>query len=107
ILNHGSGRVYFNHRYRLEQRWLENMQSNGNGEAVREGFTYLNRARYRLMVSIPLNNNTIEPNTLFASVYDEIFLGFGKNIALNILDQNRLYGALGYQFNEAGNVQLG
>lgn len=107
ILNHGSGRVYFNHRYRLEQRWLENVRSDGNDGTISDGYRYANRARYRLMVSIPLNNNTMEPHTFFASVYDEVFLGFGKNIGLNILDQNRLYGALGYQFNQAGNVQLG
>lgn len=107
ILNHSSGRVYFNHRYRLEQRWLENVIDDGNGETTTDGYRYANRVRYRFMVNVPLNNSTMQPNTLFISVYDEVFLGFGKNIALNILDQNRLYGALGYQFSNAGNVQFG
>ncbi len=107
ILNHSSGRVYFNHRYRLEQRWLENVSSGGNGGTMNDDYRYANRARYRFMINIPLNNEAIQPKTLFVSVYDEVFLGFGENIGVNILDQNRLYGALGYQFSSAGNVQFG
>lgn len=46
-------------------------------------------------------------NTLFISVYDEPFLGFGAGIGKNVLDQNRLYAALGWMFNKNVNIQLG
>ena len=46
-------------------------------------------------------------NTLFFTAYDEPFLGFGRGIAKNVLDQNRLYAALGWRFNAACNIQLG
>ena len=36
-----------------------------------------------------------------------LFIGFGRGIAKNVLDQNRLYGALGYQVNAAAQLQLG
>ena len=84
-----SGRFNFNHRYRLD------------------GFKFRQRARYRFMVSIPLNRKTMEDKTLFLSVYDEVFLGFGKGIGKNILDQNRLFGSIGWKFNARSNVQLG
>jgi Protein of unknown function (DUF2490) len=92
----------FNHRYRLEQRWLERFSSDPIQDAM-----YLNRIRYRFMVTIPLINTEKIPSTLFLSAYDEVFIGFGKNVAKNIMDQNRLYFALGYKFSPAGNIQLG
>ena len=49
----------------------------------------------------------MEDNTLFFSTYEEVFLGFGKGIQKNILDQNRLYFALGWRFDKDMNVQLG
>jgi hypothetical protein len=44
---------------------------------------------------------------LFLAVYDEPFLGFGKGIAKNILNQNRFYVALDWRFNPNFNVQMG
>jgi len=49
----------------------------------------------------------MEDKTLFLSLYDEVFLGFGKGIGKNILDQNRLFGSIGWKFNGRSNVQLG
>ena len=101
ILNHSESRFLFNHRYRQEQRWLETPL------AVDNDFNYVNRSRYRLMVNIPLNNRTLEKGTLFLSIYDEIFLNFGKNVNRNIFDQNRIYAAIGFQIGESSNIQLG
>lgn len=85
-------RLFFEHRYRLEQRWIS------NSNEVRH------RARYRLMVSIPLNNPTIEANTFFIGIYDEPFINIQRN---GTFDRNRLYGAIGYQFNSTTNIQIG
>ena len=46
-------------------------------------------------------------NTLFCVINDEVFLGFGKDIGKNVLDQNRFFTALGWRFNAACNIQLG
>jgi len=59
------------------------------------------------MVSIPLNHNTMKDNTLFLGAYNEVFIGFGPGIGKNILDQNRLFGALGWKFNSKTNLQVG
>lgn len=107
VLNHLAGRFYFNHRYRLEQRFLENRIDNGDGTSSKNGYTFKERARYRFMVSVPLNKKVMEKGALFVSVYDEPFIQFGPNFARNYLDQNRLYAALGYMFLPNANMQFG
>lgn len=89
ILTNKISRVKFEHRYRIEQRWV-------NGD-------YRNRLRYRLMLFIPINKPTIEKGSLFLGLYDEIFVNT-ENV---FFDRNRLYGALGYQFHKVASVQAG
>lgn len=101
------GRLHFNHRYRLEQRFIENASLNTANEKVVDGYKFRQRARYRFLINIPINHKEMTGNTLFFSTYDEVFLGFGTGIGKNILDQNRLYAALGWKFNARSNVQLG
>jgi hypothetical protein len=93
-IKHWWGRAGFEHRYRLEQRWIQ-----------RAGETdYENRTRYRLQVTIPLNRSSMERGAFFVNVYDEIFIDIASVLTL---DQNRLYAAAGYQFNPLANLQLG
>jgi hypothetical protein len=101
------GRLNFNHRYRLEQRFIENASLNPANDKVVDGYNFRQRARYRFLINIPINHKEMTDNTLFFSTYDEVFLGFGKGIGKNILDQNRLFAALGWKFNAQSNVQLG
>ncbi|GGX24402.1 DUF2490 domain-containing protein [Aquimarina muelleri] len=82
-------RLKFEHRYRIEERFIEN--------------EFNTRFRYRLMVFLPINKPKIEEGTLFLGVYDEIFIN-GKE---ELFDRNRLYGGLGYQFSENLNLQAG
>ena len=91
ILRNSIGSIKIRHRYRLEQRWVKN----GNNTS------YKNRAIYMLSFKIPKSKKEDFP--LFLSVYDEIFI----NISDEPFNQNRLYTALGYQFNTKANVQLG
>ncbi len=100
-------RVSLQHRYRLEQRFLENVALNANSEKEVEGYRFRQRARYRIMTTVPLSKKSLEDNTLFLALYEEAFLGFGEGIGPNILDQNRLYAALGWRFDASSNVQLG
>ena len=107
ILNHSTGRFYFQHRYRIEQRFLERITADTNGDPVDDGYVFRNRARYRFFVAIPISRKELADNTLFAAFYDEVFLGFGKGIRRNVLDQNRLFLALGWRSNKDFNVQFG
>lgn len=107
ILKNKLGRCDFQHRYRLEQRFIENWVKEPNGNFLQDGFLFRQRVRYRFLVTLPLSRKEMADNTLFLALYDEAFLGFGKGIGKNVLDQNRLYGALGWRFNKNFNIQLG
>lgn len=107
LMNQDAGRFYFQHRYRLEQRFLERKSRNVNSEFEADEHVFRQRARYRLFVSIPLTRRTLEDNTLFLGLYDEVFLNFGGGTAKDILDQNRLYASLGWRFNGSFNIQAG
>ncbi|PCJ80021.1 MAG: hypothetical protein COA57_15145 [Flavobacteriales bacterium] len=89
ILTNNIGKVKFEHRYRVEQRWVNS--------------DYRNRFRYRLMLFVPLNKPKIEKGAVFIGLYDEVFL----NVKKTFFDRNRLYGAFGYQFNQNAGFQVG
>jgi len=79
-------RIKFEHRYRIEQRWF----------TFRDGQSdFRSRIRYRLNVFVPINAQTIGPNTAFLSVYDEVFL----NPRGPAFERNRFYAGLGYQLD--------
>ncbi|MCU0435277.1 MAG: DUF2490 domain-containing protein [Bacteroidia bacterium] len=103
LLTHAIGRARFQHRYRLENRWLERY----NSTSQRNEVVYVNRFRYRLQLTIPINKVEMTSGTFFAAVNDELWVNFGKQIRFNVFDQNRAYAGFGYQFNAACNVQLG
>ena len=89
ILTNNLGRIKFEHRYRVEQRWVDQI--------------YRSRLRYRIMAFIPLNRKLIEPGTWFIGIYDEVFL----NTKSTFFDRNRLFGGVGYQLSKTSNFQLG
>jgi hypothetical protein len=101
------GRSRIQHRYRLEQRFLRSRLLDEFGDPYLGNTTIRHRVRYRFQIQIPLNNSVLRSRTWFVNVSDELFLGFGKNVEKNILDQNRLYAGLGFRFNEQLNMQLG
>lgn len=89
LVKNALGRVDLEHRYRFEQRWIEN--------------NFTTRFRYRFLGTLPLNKNRMGPGALFLCVYDEIFI---KNHR-PYYDRNRFYTALGYQFKPTANIQAG
>lgn len=100
------GRVAIQHRYRLEQRFLESYEKLGS-EYVRSSTLFRNRIRYRALAYIPINKPTMTDNTLFININDEVFLGFGQGIGTNILDQNRFQTAIGWKFDSKCMIQIG
>ena len=80
---------YFVNRFRIEERFLTD--------------DYKTRFRYFLSVNKPLNKKAMEKNAVYLSAYDEIFLNFQSPV----FDQNRLYGGVGYCFNNNLRVETG
>lgn len=102
------GRVEFSHRLMLEQRWIGRYTQPELTKV--DDYVFINRMRYQLRMQMPLNRPKMEDNTLYAALFDEIFVGFGENINENVFDQNRLSFMVGYRFNkylrtEAGYLQ--
>ena len=106
MMNSNTGKLFFNHRYRLEQRWVEKYMMKKDGLPVPDGHNYLNRFCYRLLMQIPLNKHTMEENTVFLAVSNEAFVNFG-NSKSNVFEQNRAYLGFGYRFSPNSSIQLG
>ncbi|MCX2679133.1 DUF2490 domain-containing protein [Galbibacter sp. EGI 63066] len=87
ILKNSIEKLKFEHRYRLEQRFISYLDENDTQH----------RARYRLQLTYPLSEKW------FVNVYDEVFL----NLQDEVFGQNRLYGALGYKVNSKLSLQAG
>lgn len=90
ITKQSIGRVKVLHRYRFEQRWVEDQDVKF-------------RFRYFLSLNIPLNNTELVKNTWYLSAYNEVFL----NLKDTVFDRNRLYAGLGYTLNSTARFELG
>jgi hypothetical protein len=104
-LSHKEGIVDFSHRFMLEQRFVGRYSS--SSVTKEDEFPLFNRIRYMIRMQIPLKGNEIKDKTPYIAVYDEIFVGFGKNVTNNVFDQNRLGALLGYRFNKNVRIEAG
>ncbi len=99
------GKIDLSHRFMLEQRWV-GRYSNANLTSEDE-FPFMNRARYMIRLQMPLKGTSLVEKTPYVAVYDEVMIGFGKNVGENIFDQNRIGVLLGYKFNDLLRVEGG
>jgi hypothetical protein len=58
-------------------------------------------------MQVTLTGNEIKDKTPYLAVYDEVFVGFGKNVNANVFDQNRIGVLLGYRFNKTVRLEGG
>ena len=104
---HHVGPAFISHRARLEQRFIQ-VHQNNNGEIVYKGYDlYLNRFRYRFLANVPINHSAMDPKTIYACLYDEIFVDFGQSVVYTDPDQNRFFAGMGYQVNKMVSIQGG
>ncbi len=104
-LSHKEGMVDFSHRFMLEQRFV-GRYSASNVESEDE-FPLFNRMRYMIRLQAPLKGKEMKDKTPYAAFYNEIFIGFGKNVNANVFDQNRIGLLLGYRFNKTVRLEAG
>ncbi|MEJ7778096.1 MAG: DUF2490 domain-containing protein [Daejeonella sp.] len=104
-LNNKIGIAENNHRFMLEQRWVGRYSN--PSLAKEDEYVYTNRFRYMYRLQIPLKGREITDKTPYAAVYDEILIGFGKNVNENVFDQNRLGVLLGYRFSPKVRIEGG
>jgi hypothetical protein len=89
ITRQSFGRIFLQHRYRIEERFLAN--------------DFQMRFRYFLGINIPFNKKKVETNAIYFSAYNEIFI----NAESPLFDRNRLYGALGYVVHKSIKIEAG
>ena len=87
ILKQKIWEVYLEHRYRLEQRFID----------FEDQKDTQHRARYRVQLTLPLTN------TFFVNLSEEVML----NLQDDIFNQNRLYAGLGVRVTDNLNVEAG
>lgn len=104
-LSHKEERVDFTHRFMLEQRFIGRYAS--ANAAAENAYPFANRLRYMVRLQVPLKGKEMGERTPYAAAYDEVFIGFGKNVNANVFDQNRLAILLGYTFNKRIKIEGG
>ncbi len=91
-------RLLLSHRFRYEQRWVEDQD-------------FRTRYRYNLFINVPFNNESLIKNTYYFAFYNELFINGERNIGddrnVQFFDRNRTYLGLGYAINNKMRVQLG
>ncbi len=97
--------VDFSHRFILEQRWVGRYSDVNSTKE--DDYPLLNRLRYMLRLQIPLKGKEMKDKTPYIAVYDEVFIGFGKNVNENVFDQNRIGVLLGYRFSPSVRIEAG
>ena len=89
ITQQSLGKVRLQHRYRFEQRFIED--------------DFRLRFRYFLGINIPFWSSANSPQEFYLSIYDEIFL----NTEGQAFDRNRLYSGFGYKVSDKLRFELG
>jgi len=91
-------RVYLTHRFRYEQRFVENQD-------------FRTRYRYNLFLNIPFNKPALEKDAFYAALYNELFVNGQKDIGdgreVELFDRNRTYLGFGYVLKKGMRFQLG
>lgn len=96
ILKQTIGKVALMHRFRYEQRWIDNQD-------------FRTRFRYAIFVNVPINSIELgEKGSWYIQGYDEFFIN-GEKLGgtVEYFDRNRLYLGLGYRVVKNLSFQLG
>ena len=91
-------RIYLAHRFRYEQRFVENQD-------------FRTRYRYNLFLNVPFNKSALEKDAIYAALYNELFVNGQKDIGdgreVEFFDRNRTYLGIGYVLKKGMRFQLG
>ena len=91
-------RTYLRHRFRFEQRWVENED-------------FRTRFRYAIFMNVPFNQDDLKRGAWYLALYNEIFIngqrGIGDGRMVEVFDRNRFYSAIGYSLRDNLQIQGG
>ena len=95
-------KLVFNHRYKLEERWIRKK----NRDALADGYNFNFRARYKFQISFPVFMRSDAESKYHIKSSNEILLNFG-NKSVPLFDQNRFYLAFNYQIVKGLQIEAG
>lgn len=91
-------RFLLTHRFRFEQRFVENQD-------------FRSRFRYNLFLNIPFNGLELKKSVFYLALYNEVFINaqtdIGNGNTVQYFDRNRTYLGLGYGLRNNLRMQLG
>lgn len=92
------GRFYITHRFRYEQRFVEDQY-------------FRTRYRYNVFLNVPINKTELSQKAYYLALYNELFVNgeqeIGDNRTVALFDRNRTYLGAGYVLNPKIRFQLG
>ena len=94
ILSHNLSVAKLRHRFRLEERFIENQDFRG-------------RLRYCLFLDLPFSEKGMKQGGTYLALYDEVFLNLSDQEQIKFFDRNRLYAGLGWKVQDRLGLQLG
>ena len=87
------------HRFRLEQRWVEQLATESDATDYQDRFRYLNRNFFHI------TNLRASSEEIYAIVQNEVFMTVGNNkVNSKFIDQNRFLVGFGLNYNN--NIRL-
>jgi hypothetical protein len=89
-------KLFLTHRFRLEQRWVQNQD-------------FRSRIRYFIGANYPLNQDNLNEGAIYLAFYNELFVNFefDGRPDQDYFDRNRIYAALGYSVRDNLRLQAG
>lgn len=92
-----NSRFELKHRIRIEERFIK-------------GQNFRTRYRYTLFLNVPLHRSTIAEHTLYAALWNELFINGETDTGTGTVayfDRNWAFAGLGYQWNASFKFQAG
>lgn len=105
VLSHSLGRLDVSHRYRLEQRF-RGRRSDPDVDHI-DRWERSSRFRYRIRGRYPIVGKGKAPGEAYLSATNEVFISWGRNVKMNIFNQNRAALAVGYHLSPNWRAELG
>jgi hypothetical protein len=104
-LTHREGPSELSHRFMLEQRFVGRYALASDSRET--SYPLLHRARYLVRLKYPLHTHPETHKTTYVAAYNELFIGFGRQVNNNVFDQNRIGLLLGRKWSDFLTVEAG
>lgn len=103
VLKQSLESIAITQRIRTEQRWIGRINANDPDKI--EDWVFSNRFRYQLRLQKQFRDSSKLP--IYGAIANEVFINAGKNVGINIFDQNRLQVLLGVRLSSHISIETG